>query len=63
MTDKQIENLERRISNFYLKLAEVYVFGLACSNCSLNGKQICSQNIDACAKRLKIIMGEIMNDR
>ena len=63
MTTKNSTNLERDINKFYRVLAEVYVFGLACHDCILKDRGICSQNINTCAKRLKLTMGELMNAR
>lgn len=63
MTTKTSTNLERDINKFYHVLAEVYIFGLACTDCILKDKGACSQNIDTCAKRLKLTMEKLMNDR
>ena len=55
--------LEQDISKFYHALAEVYIFGLACCDCALKNRGVCFQNLDTCAKRLKLTMIELMNDR
>lgn len=63
MATKCSTNIEQDVNKFYRVLAEAYVFGLACCDCLLKDKGICSKNLDTCAKRLKLTMGELMNDK
>ena len=53
--------LSNEIENYYKKLAEVYIYGLACSECPFE-KSTCVGHEEYCAKRIKITMADMMKE-
>ena len=54
-------DIQTTIKEYYKKLAEVYIYGLACTDCpNKNGK--CVGHEEFCAKRLQKTMMEMMKD-